>query len=75
MIFSFPSGGFGQNVLILGADMSSSTHNDNKRKYILVFGKGPTQVLEHTLTAEKMYAINFTVKKRNLLKFALQWSK
>ena len=64
MIFSFPSGGFGQNVLILGADMSSSTHNDNKRKYILVFGKGPTQVLEHTLTAEKMYAINFTVKKK-----------
>ena len=75
MSFSFPSGGFGQNVLILGAVMSSSTHNDNKRKYILVFGKGPTQVLEHTLTAEKMYAINFTVKKRNLLKFALQWSK
>ena len=75
MSFPFPSGGFGQNVLILGADMSSSTHNDNKRKYILVFGKGPTQVLEHTLTAEKMYAINFTVKKRNLLKFALQWSK
>ena len=64
MSFSFPSGGFGQNELILGADMSSSTHNDNKRKYILVFGKGPTQVLEHTLTAEKMYAINFTVKKK-----------
>ena len=66
MSFPFPSGGFGQNVLILGADMSSSTHNDNKRKYILVFGKGPTQVLEHTLTAEKMYAINFTVKKKKL---------
>ena len=54
------------NVLILEADMSSSTHIDNKRKYILVFGKGPTQVLEHTLTAEKMYAINFTVKKKKL---------
>ena len=67
MSFSFPSGGFGQNVLILGADMSSSTHNDNKRKYILVFGKGPTQVLEHTLTAEKMYAINLTVTKKEIL--------
>ena len=66
MSFSFPCGGFGQNVLILEADMSSSTHIDNKRKYILVFGKGPTQVLEHTLTAEKMYAINFTVKKKKL---------
>ena len=27
--FSFPGGGFGQNVLIVGADMSSSPHIDN----------------------------------------------
>ena len=33
--FSFPSGGFGQNVLIFGADMSSSIHIDNKKKDIL----------------------------------------
>ena len=51
--FSFPGGGFGQNVLIFGADMSSSAHIDNKKKDILVLGKGPTQGLEHTLTAEK----------------------
>ena len=31
---------------------------------ILVLGKGPTQGLEHTLTAEKMYSINFTVTKK-----------
>ena len=43
--------------------MSSSVHNDNK-KDILVIGKGPTQGLEHTLTAEKMYSINFTVTKK-----------
>ena len=48
--FSFPGGGFGQNVLIFGADMSSSVHIDNKKKDILVLGKGPTQGLEHTLT-------------------------
>ena len=30
--FSFPSGGFGQNILILGVDMSSSPHIDNKKK-------------------------------------------
>ena len=65
--FSFPSGGFGQNVLIFGADMSSSAHIDNKKKDILVLGKGPTQGLEHTLTAEKMYSINFTVTKRKLV--------
>ena len=60
---SFPGGGFGQNVLISGADMSSSAHTDNSKKYILVPGKGPTQGLEHTLTVEKMYSINFTDKK------------
>ena len=34
--FSFPGGGFGPNVLIFGADMSSSTHidNNNKKKHI-----------------------------------------
>ena len=43
--------------------MSSSTHIDNKKKDILFLEKGATQGLEHTLTAEKMYAINFTVTK------------
>ena len=42
--FSFSGGvGFGQNVLIFGVDMSSSSHIDNKKKDILVLGKGPTQ--------------------------------
>ena len=50
--FSFPGGGFGQNVLIFGADMSSSTHIDNKKK-------------RHTLTAEKIYLTNFTVARKN----------
>ena len=30
--FSFPSGGFGHNVLIFGVDMSGSTHIDNKKE-------------------------------------------
>ena len=45
--------------------MSFCAHSDNKKKNILVLGKGPTQGLEHTLTAEKMYSINFTVTKKN----------
>ena len=61
--FSFPGGGFSQNVLIFGADMSSPAHIGNKKKYITVLGIGPTPGLEHTLTAEKMYCINFTVVK------------
>ena len=44
--------------------MSSSPHLDNNKKDILVLGFGPTQGLEHTLTAEKMYSIDFTVTKK-----------
>ena len=74
--FSFPACGFSQNVLNFGADTSSSVYAGNKKKDILVFGKGPTQGLEHTLTAEKMYSINFTLtRKFFLLELALQWSK
>ena len=45
--------------------MSSSAQFDNK-KDILVLGIGPTQGLEHTLTAEKIYSINFTVTKTKI---------
>ena len=31
-IFSFPGGGYGQNVIIFGLDMSFTTHIDNKKK-------------------------------------------
>ena len=61
--FSFPGGGFGKNV-IFGSDKSSSVHIDNKKKDILILGKGPTQGLEHTQTAEKMYSINFTMTRK-----------
>ena len=41
--------------------MSSSVQVDNKGKNILILGKDPTQGLaEHSLTAEKMYSVNFT---------------
>ena len=62
--FSFPSGRFGQNVLSFGADMSISIDMDNKKKDILVLGRGPTQGLESASTAEKMYSINFTATKK-----------
>ena len=71
---SFPSGEFGENNF--GGDMSSSVHVDNKKKDILILGRGPTQGLgEHLLTAEKSYSNNFTVTRKVLLKLAVQWSK
>ena len=60
-LYLLPSGRFGRNVIIFGVDMSLSVHVDNKGKDILILGKGPTQGLdEHSLTAEKMYSVNFT---------------
>ena len=49
---------------LFGADMSSSININNKKKYILVLGRGPTQELEITLTAEKMFSIKFTVARK-----------
>ena len=52
----------GKNVIILRVDMSSSSKIDNRKKDISILGKGPTQGLEHTLSAEKLYSVNFTKK-------------
>ena len=47
--------------------MSSSPHIDNKKKETLILGKGLTQGLEHTLTAEKSYSVNFTKENTNFV--------
>ena len=54
--------------------MSSSAHIDNKKKDILVLGKGPTQGSEHTLSAERIISL-YCYKKEILFKFTLQWGK
>ena len=38
--------------------MSSCTKIDNRKKDILILGKGSTKVLEHTVSSEKMHSIN-----------------
>ena len=50
----------GRNCIFFRVDKSSSPHIGIKEKDILILGKGPTQGLEHTLTPEKLYSINFT---------------
>ena len=49
--FSHPSGTNSVNVIIFGADASSSVHADDKTKNILI--------LDERFTAKKMYPINF----------------
>ena len=41
-------------MVIFGANMGSLMHSDNKKKYILILGKGPVHGLDDaTLTAKK----------------------
>ena len=42
--FSFPGGGYGQDVIIFGADMNSSTHIDNKGKDINIRNRSNARV-------------------------------
>ena len=55
----FPDGGFAQNEIIFGVDMSSSVHANNKAKDILILGgftQGFAQGLEYAaLYAEKKH--------------------
>ena len=65
-----------RNVIIFGADISSSVHIDNKGKDILILGEGPTQELDdNTLTAETKYPINFTQQYKICIKSTLQWKQ
>ena len=63
--FSFGNG-LGRNYIILGADMSSSVHANNKTKNILVLDKDFVQGLDNTtIYAEKLYSIDFTENNKN----------
>ena len=62
-LFSFSGTGLFRNVIIFGVIWS--TKIGNWKKDILILDKGPTQGLEHTLSAEEMYSINFTEKDKN----------
>ena len=44
--------------------MCSSTKIDNWKKDILILGNSPTQGLDHTLSAEKLYSTDFTEKNK-----------
>ena len=54
-----------KNAIIFGVDMSLSLHLDNKKKDILILGKGSTQGLnDAVLTGEAQYSINISRSNR-----------
>ena len=63
--FSLPDGSIRKNVIISGADMSSSVFTDNRKKDILTLAEGPIQRIDYAaLTAEAKYSINFAESNR-----------
>ena len=57
----------GKNVIIFGADMSSSIYANNKLNNIYILGKNETQGINgRTLYAKKIYKQNFTAPDKNL---------
>ena len=63
--FSSGTRGFGRDCIIFGADLSSSSHANNKKINILVLGKYFVKgVNDTTIYAEKIYSINFTENNR-----------
>ena len=63
--FTHSEGNLARNVIIFGADMSSSVHASNKTKDILVLGRGLIQKIERTTVyAGKMDSPNFSVENK-----------
>ena len=79
--FSFPTGGFGKNVIIFGAELSSSVHVGNKRKDVLILVEGLRQGLDDTtLTTRKVFCksysrINFNFKHDNTFSLSLHYNR
>ena len=71
--FLFPHESMGKNVIIFGADMSSSVHIDNIGKDILILGDRPTQGSDDTaLTAEALYWVYTITEATTSYLFMLQ---
>ena len=65
--FSFGNGA-GINCIFFGADLSSSSHANNKKNNFLVLDKDFVQEINGTMIyAEKLYSINFTKKMKNFV--------
>ena len=63
--FTHPSGGYDKNVIIFGADLSSSKHANNKTRNSLALGRYFIQGIDGTtIYVEGMYSTNFTITNK-----------
>ena len=72
--FTHPSRGYGKNVTLFGADLSSSKHPNIKTRSSLVLGSHFIQGIDGTtIYAEKKYSTNFTVDNKTFC-FSLHYN-
>ena len=57
----------GWNVIIVGVDMSPSPHIDNKKKNFNSRKRSYTRIRTYTLTAKKLYSVNFAKMIQNFV--------
>ena len=65
--FSFPGGGYGQNVLIFGVDMSFSAHIDNKKRHISIRNRSNTRIRTYFNCRKKCIPLIALLKKRDFV--------
>ena len=66
-IFSFSGGGFGENVLIFGVDMSSSSHIDNKKRHISSWKRTNTRTRKYFNRKKKCIQLILLLQKRDFV--------
>ena len=72
--FSHPSGRYGRNVIIFGADLSSSRHANNRTNNVLVLVKDFIQRINGTtIYLEQIYSTNFIVTNQKVC-FSLHYN-
>ena len=70
--FSAPNFNWDKKNFIFGVDNSLSVHIDNKKKDILILGKGPSEETDDTtIIAEAECSINFSRSQRIFFKSSL----
>ena len=72
-----PTFDWDKNVVVFGENKRSLVHIYNKKNYIFILGKDPTQELDNTTIGTKAeHSINFWITERSIFSnSALKWKK
>ena len=55
-----------KNIIVFGADLSDSKHEDNKNQSILVLGYGSVKKIQKSMPNNHIYLISLLIIKRHV---------